>query len=170
MKTWACLLKFTVLQLISLAFFLQMHICAHANVFESSGLDPEIIELFIDVNKTIPAQTAADAVYTIIEERILCFEENFSYRDRVNTCMNEYRNSLLKTARQYISGRPETGRFLKHVSNCPIMHNLCKGQSEVYDFESNELCMRFERQCVDLMFDRHWRGSPIYENIEVGIE
>ncbi len=127
-----------------------------------------IDELYNKVNATLPSFRAKKEFETIILDRIDCFESNVSYRDRINICLHEYRGDITDVAREFIAGRPQLGLFIENVSLCPIMYNLCQGQKDLQEFETNNLCIRFERQCIDYMLDEYWRGLPMYNEIETG--
>ncbi len=154
--------------LIFLAFFCVFPFAVHAETVYSE-LDQDILELFTEVNETKASFTAILENTTVIEKRIQCFADNFSYQRRANVCLNEYRHNLVDVAREFVEGRPEVGIFLKNVAYCPVMYNLCQGQNEMHNVSSQELCIQFERQCIDLMLDKYWRGVPLYDNIELRV-
>ncbi len=154
--------------LIFLAFFCIFPFSVQAKTVYSE-IDQDILTLFTEVNETKASFTAVLENTTVIKERIQCFADNFSYQRRANFCLNEYRNDLVTVAREFVEGRPEVGIFLKNVAYCPVMYNLCQGQTEMRKIDSQNLCIQFERQCIDLMLDKYWRGTPLYDNIELRV-
>lgn len=129
----------------------------------------DINALFLDVSNTAPSGVSVDQNTAIIRQRIDCFAQNFSYTQRFKICMNTYQKSVVATARVNIEGRPEIGLFIKNVAYCPIMYNLCIGQIDSQKGNS-DTCVKFERQCIDLMLDRYWRGAPLYNNMQLRID
>lgn len=126
-----------------------------------------IEELFNAVNAVHPSEVSREEHNEIITRRISCFASNFSHLERLKTCVADYLESIVATARVNVNGRPAIGLFLKNVSLCPIMYNICAGQMDVKGLESLNTCVTFERQCIDYTLDTFWRGIPIYETLQL---
>ncbi len=135
-----------------------------------SDADKDIFKLFSEVNETEASFTAVDEITQLIKTRLQCFEDNFSYEKRVTLCITDYRDNIIAVARQLIKARPDVGTFLKNLDYCPIMHNLCQGQSKMRKIQDPNLCITFERKCIDLMLDKYWRGFPLYNNVELRMD
>ncbi|MCD7983006.1 MAG: hypothetical protein LUG19_01965 [Desulfovibrio sp.] len=127
-------------------------------------------ELFREVNATPPSNVSVEENSAIIRERVACFARNFSYVKRAKICMDTYQRDIVATARANVSGRPEIGPFVKNIEYCPVMYNLCEGQVDAQHRTSPGFCIRFERQCIDYMLDKFWRGVPLYDNLQLRIE
>ena len=129
----------------------------------------EVNELFNAVNATVPSNVSVEENRAIIRQRIACFAQNFSYTKRAKLCMQQYQQDIVAAARSNVSGRPEIGLFIKNMTNCPIMYNLCAGQVD-REHKTLDICVDFERQCIDRMLDTYWRGVPLYDNMQLRIE
>ncbi|WP_417292445.1 hypothetical protein [Desulfovibrio porci] len=130
----------------------------------------DMSELFREVNATPPSNVSVEENSAIIRERVACFARNFSYVKRAKICMDTYQRDIVATARANVSGRPEIGPFVKNIEYCPVMYNLCEGQVDAQHRTSPGFCIRFERQCIDYMLDKFWRGVPLYDNLQLRIE
>lgn len=115
-------------------------------------------QLYQKVNTTLASVVSAREHEAIIRERLECYAENSDYTKRIGLCNNLYAKSIVKQARESLTSRPEMGLFVKNISLCPVMHNMCIGKTN----NDNERCVVFERQCIDYMLDSYWRGASLY--------
>ena len=156
----------------SLLFLTMLLFITGSSAATAAPTDPDQLDvngLFCAVNATPPSTISVDENTAIIKRRVECFSQNFSYVRRVKLCMDDYQRDIVATARNNVSGRPEIGLFIKDVAHCPIMYNLCAGQADMKKKDLSR-CIQFERQCIDLMLDRYWRGVPLYDNMQLRIE
>jgi len=112
-------------------------------------------KLYEAVLKVDASSTSKDAFEKIIQERLQCYEENWFYADRVEMCRSTYMTDLVQEARKTIKSMPDMGNFLVKVRNCPIVYSICKGERE----GDSKGCVQVERQCIDYVLDRYWRGT-----------
>ena len=115
-------------------------------------------ELYNNVRDTMPSEVNAVENTQTIQNRLKCYEENHDYGQRIQICNNKYVKSLVRHARKGIHSRPSLGEFVLNVDMCPILYNICMGQTE----DDKERCILFERQCIDYTLDMFWRGSAQY--------
>ncbi len=115
-------------------------------------------ELYNNVRDTMPSEVNAAENTQTIQNRLKCYEENHDYGQRIQICNNKYVKSLVRHARKGIHSRPNLGEFVLNVDMCPILYNICMGQTE----DDKERCILFERQCIDYTLDMFWRGSAQY--------
>ena len=115
-------------------------------------------ELYNNVRDTMPSEVNAVENTQTIQNRLKCYEENHDYGQRIQICNNKYVKSLVRHARKGIHSRPNLGEFVLNVDMCPILYNICMGQTE----DDKERCILFERQCIDYTLDMFWRGSAQY--------
>ena len=115
-------------------------------------------ELYNNVRDTMPSEVNAAENMQTIQNRLKCYEENHDYGQRIQICNNKYVKSLVRHARKGIHSRPSLGEFVLNVDMCPILYNICMGQTE----DDKERCILFERQCIDYTLDMFWRGSAQY--------
>lgn len=115
-------------------------------------------ELYARVNKTLPSVVNARENEKIIRDRLECYAEDNDYARRIRICNNLYAKALVKQARETLTSRPDMGLFVSNIIMCPIMQNMCVGQTG----NNMERCVTFERQCVDYMLDSYWRGAAQY--------
>ncbi len=115
-------------------------------------------ELYNNVRDTMPSEVNAVENTQTIQNRLKCYEENHDYGQRIQICNNKYVKSLVRHARKGIHSRPNLGEFVLNVDMCPILYNICMGQTE----DDKERCSLFERQCIDYTLDMFWRGSAQY--------
>ncbi|MCH5144543.1 hypothetical protein [Desulfovibrio sp. UIB00] len=115
-------------------------------------------ELYNNVRDTMPSEVNAVENTQAIQNRLKCYEENHDYGQRIQICNNKYVKSLVRLARKGIHSRPNLGEFVLNVDMCPILYNICMGQTE----DDKERCILFERQCIDYTLDMFWRGSAQY--------
>lgn len=115
-------------------------------------------ELYNNVRDTMPSEVNAVENTQTIQNRLKCYEENHDYGQRIQICNNKYVKSLVRLARKGIHSRPNLGEFVLNVDMCPILYNICMGQTE----DDKERCILFERQCIDYTLDMFWRGSAQY--------
>ena len=115
-------------------------------------------ELYNNVRDTMPSEVNAAENTQTIQNRLKCYEENHDYGQRIQICNNKYVKSLVRHARKGIHSRPSLGEFVLNVDMCPILYNICMGQTE----DDKERCILFERQCIDYTLDMFWRGSAQY--------
>ncbi len=115
-------------------------------------------DLFNHVNTTRPSVVNARENTDIIRTRLECYAEHDDYTPRIRVCNNAYVKALLHVARTTIKSRPSLGPFVQNIGLCPVMYNLCVGQTE----NDRERCMLFERQCIDYTLDSYWRGAAQY--------
>ena len=106
----------------------------------------------------MPSEVNAAENTQTIQNRLKCYEENHDYGQRIQICNNKYVKSLVRHARKGIHSRPSLGEFVLNVDMCPILYNICMGQTE----DDKERCILFERQCIDYTLDMFWRGSAQY--------
>lgn len=114
--------------------------------------------LYNNVRDTLPSEVNAAENTQAIQDRLKCYEENHDYGQRIQICNNKYVKKLVQHARKGIQSRPNLGEFVLNVDMCPILYNLCMGQTE----DDKERCILFERQCIDYTLDMFWRGSAQY--------
>ena len=115
-------------------------------------------QLYNNVRDTMPSEVNAVENTQTIQNRLKCYEENHDYGQRIQICNNKYVKSLVRLARKGIHSRPNLGEFVLNVDMCPILYNICMGQTE----DDKERCILFERQCIDYTLDMFWRGSAQY--------
>lgn len=115
-------------------------------------------ELYERVRNTMPSGVNAEGNAAAILERLKCYEENHGYTQRIQICNNAYVKQIVGLAREAIHSRPNIGEFVLNVDKCPIVYNLCMGQTE----QDRERCVLFERRCIDYTLDVFWRGSAQY--------
>jgi hypothetical protein len=115
-------------------------------------------DLYERVLGTLPSGVNAAGNAAAIRDRLKCYEENHSYTQRIQVCNNAYVKRIVGLARETIHSRPNIGEFVLNVDKCPILYNLCMGQTE----QDRERCVLFERQCIDYTLDVFWRGSAQY--------
>lgn len=115
-------------------------------------------ELYERVNNTRPSVVSAKVHEEIIRERLECYARNNDYARRIRECNNLYAKSIVKQARTVLTSRPDMGLFVKNINLCPVVHNMCIGQTE----NDVEKCIVFERQCIDYTLDTFWRGASRY--------
>ena len=115
-------------------------------------------ELYNNVRDTLPSEVNAAENTLTIQNRLRCYEENHDYGQRIQICNNKYVKSIVHHARKAVHSRPNLGEFVLNVDLCPILYNICMGQTE----DDKERCIRFERQCIDYTLDIFWRGSAQY--------
>lgn len=115
-------------------------------------------ELYERVRNTLPSGVNAAGNAEAIRERLQCYEENHDYTQRIQVCNNAYVKKIVALAREAIHSRPNIGEFVLNVDKCPIVYNLCMGQTD----QDRDRCVLFERQCIDYTLDVFWRGSAQY--------
>ena len=115
-------------------------------------------ELYNNVRDTLPSEINAEQNTQAIQNRLKCYEENHDYGQRIQICNNKYVKSLVHHARKAIRARPNLGEFVINIDFCPILYNICMGQTD----DDKERCILFERQCIDYTLDMFWRGSAQY--------
>ena len=115
-------------------------------------------ELYNNVRDTLPSEINAEQNTQAIQNRLKCYEENHDYGQRIQICNNKYVKSLVHHARKAIHTRPNLGEFVTNIDFCPILYNICMGQTD----DDKERCILFERQCIDYTLDMFWRGSAQY--------
>lgn len=115
-------------------------------------------KLYDKVNNTLPSVVSAKENESIIRDRLECYAENSDYMPRIRLCNNNYAKALVKQARSVLTSRPDIGVFVKNINLCPIMYNMCVGQTG----NKREQCIIFERQCIDYTLDSFWRGAAQY--------
>lgn len=115
-------------------------------------------ELYRKVSETIPSVVNARGNEEAIRSRLKCYEDYHEYSQRIHICNNAYTKKIVRLARESVRSRPSLGEFAAHVGMCPILHNLCMGQTE----NDKERCIQFERQCIDYTLDVFWRGAAQY--------
>ena len=114
--------------------------------------------LYNMVRNTLPSEVNAEENTEAITSRLKCYEENHAFAQRIQICNNRYIKRIVYLARKGIRSRPDLGEFVLNVDMCPILYNLCMGQTE----NDKDRCILFERQCIDYTLDRFWRGSAQY--------
>lgn len=115
-------------------------------------------ELYGKVNNTLPSVVSANENEAIIRDRLQCYAENNDYTRRIRMCNNFYAKALVNQARDTLTSRPDIGLFVANINLCPVMYNMCVGQTA----NNKEKCITFERQCVDYTLDTFWRGAALY--------
>ena len=127
------------------------------------SLDPKtniemVRELYDEVNNTLPSVVSSQKHTAIIRKRLECYEKNYDYTKRIRTCNNAYVKALVEQARKDIQSHPDMGNFVKNVNICPVMYSMCVGQTG----NNVDRCIVFEKQCIDHMLDKFWRGGASY--------
>lgn len=112
-------------------------------------------DLYTKVNNTRTSVVNAQVNTNLIRERLECYAEYANYSERIQICNNDYLKGLVQAARNKIKSRPSLGRFVLNVGICPVMYNICMGQTG----NDEERCVDFERQCIDYTLDTYWRGA-----------
>jgi len=115
-------------------------------------------DLYDRVRNTLPSEVNATENTEAIRNRLKCYEEKHEYLGRIQICNNAYVKRIVDLARRSVHSRPSIGEFVLNVDMCPIVYNLCMGQTE----RNRERCILFERQCIDYTLDVFWRGSAQY--------
>ena len=115
-------------------------------------------DLYNNVRDTLPSEVNAEENTLTIQNRLRCYEENHDYGQRIQICNNKYVKGIVHHARNAVHSRPNLGEFVLNVDLCPILYNICMGQTE----DDKERCILFERQCIDYTLDMFWRGSAQY--------
>ena len=115
-------------------------------------------ELYENVRNTLPSEVNAQQNTQAIRNRLACYEENHEYGKRIQICNNKYAKNIIQAARKAIHSRPSLGEFALNINMCPILYNICMGNTE----GNKERCILFERQCIDYTLDIFWRGSAQY--------
>lgn len=110
------------------------------------------------VSRTLPSVVNAKENEQAIRERLSCYEGYHDYTQRIKICNNTYIKEVVRLARQSIHSRPSLGEFVLNVGICPVLFNLCTGQTN----NDRERCILFERQCIDYTLDVYWRGAAQY--------
>lgn len=137
-----------------------------AVVFRASGyhlLKPEtniemVRSLYEEVNKTLPSVVSSKEHISIIHKRLECYEKNDDYTKRIRVCNNAYVKALVEQARKDIQSKPDMGNFVEKINICPVMYSMCIGQTH----NNVERCIVFEKQCIDHILDKFWRGEASY--------
>lgn len=114
--------------------------------------------LYEEVNKTLPSVVSSKEHVAIIHDRLECYKTNYDYTKRIRTCNNAYVKDLVEQARKDIQSHPDMGNFVKKINICPVMYSMCVGQTG----NDVERCVVFEKQCIDHMLDKFWRGGESY--------
>jgi len=135
-------------------------------VFRATGyhlLKPEsniemVRALYREVNNTLPSVVSADEHALIIRKRLECYAENDDYTRRIRVCNNAYVKALVEQARKDINSRPDMGNFVQYINVCPVMYSMCVGKTA----NNVDRCVVFEKQCIDHILDKFWRGSVSY--------
>ena len=115
-------------------------------------------DLYNNVRDTLPSEVNAVENTQTIQYRLKCYEENHDYGQRIQICNNKYVKRIVHYARKAVHSRPNLGEFVLNVNLCPILYNICMGQTE----DDKDRCILFERQCIDYTLDMFWRGSAQY--------
>ena len=115
-------------------------------------------DLYNNVRDTLPSEVNAVENTQAIQHRLKCYEEIHDYGQRIQICNNKYVKRIVHNARKAVHSRPNLGEFVLNVDLCPILYNICMGQTE----DDKERCILFERQCIDYTLDMFWRGSAQY--------
>ncbi|MFV0349546.1 MAG: hypothetical protein ACK5JO_13265 [Halodesulfovibrio sp.] len=115
-------------------------------------------ERYRKVSQTLPSVVNAKENEEAIRERLNCYEGYHEYSQRIKICNNAYIKKIVRVARQSVHSRPSLGEFVLNVGICPVLYNLCMGQTE----NDREECILFERQCIDYTLDVYWRGAAQY--------
>jgi len=115
-------------------------------------------DLYGKVRDTLPAEVNAQENTRAITDRLQCYAQIHDYGQRIQICNNRYVKRIVQLARKNIHSRPDLGEFVLNVGMCPILYNLCMGQTE----NDKKRCILFERQCIDYTLDTFWRGSAQY--------
>lgn len=114
--------------------------------------------LYGKVSQTLPSVINAEENEDIIRDRLACYEQYHEYAQRIRICNNAYIKRIVSGTRKAVKSRPSLGSFVLNVGLCPIVYNVCVGQTE----NDKERCIRFERQCIDYTLDTFWRGAAQY--------
>jgi len=143
-----------------LAAALCLWLSASASAADLSGRSNirVVRDLYDRVFNTLPSEVNAMENTEAIRDRLKCYEEKHEYLGRIQVCNNAYVKRIVALARASIRSRPNIGEFVLNVDMCPIVYNLCMGQTH----QDKERCILFERQCIDYTLDVFWRGSAQY--------
>jgi len=133
------------------------HTAAARDLTGASNLQT-VRDLYGKVRDTLPSEINAAENTRAITDRLQCYAENHDYGQRIQICDNRYVKRIVHLARKTIHSRPDLGEFVLNVGMCPILYNLCMGQTE----NDKNRCILFERQCIDYTLDMYWRGSAQY--------
>jgi hypothetical protein len=124
-----------------------------------------VADLYNKVRETLPSEINAEDNTNAIRDRLECYGQNHGYWQRIRVCNNAYVKHIVEVARSTIHSRPDIGEFVLNVSMCPILFNLCMGQTD----QDRERCILFEHQCIDYTLDTYWRGSVQYIQQDTGL-
>ncbi|MBF0352101.1 MAG: hypothetical protein HQM11_13800 [SAR324 cluster bacterium] len=108
----------------------------------------------IHANETITVSEILEQTRTIIKEREQCFTSHGDLNTRLRDCRKQYMRNILLTA-QKGKGKPQLGKFLICLRECPIELALCRGDLEL-ELHS-EPCVKVETECVKkCLIDYYW--------------
>ncbi len=91
------------------------------------------------------AEEVLAEVESIVEERASCFLSHGDLTNRLRLCRKTYMRNILITAKKGY-GKPQLGRFLLCLRECPMELALCKGDLELELRHTS--CDDVERLCV----------------------
>ena len=93
-------------------------------------------------------------VKTIVTERKACFLRPGSASERVKVCRKDYMKDIVAAAKKGY-GKPQMGRFLLCIRECPIEVAMCRGDIELG--LRKDSCDGFENQCVkQCLIEFYW--------------
>lgn len=144
--------------LLAILFLAYPPAAAQARDITPAGNIDTVRELYNKVRETLPSEVNAQENTEAIRSRLQCYEEKIEYSQRIQICNNAYAKTIVSLARKEIHSRPSLGEFVINVGMCPILFNICMGQTG----HDKERCILFERQCIDYTLDIFWRGSARY--------
>jgi len=131
-----------------------------AEIFDVSR--PALRDLFLETTEVHPSGLGPELL-AVVEERIDCYASSPLKRLQ-GQCQAGYLQGLVKLGRRQVRSAPDLGTFTASVDLCPATFSLCMGQTADRtvrpESTSRRLCSALEARCLDLRFDRHWRGAP----------
>lgn len=131
-----------------------------AAVFDVSR--PALRDLFLETTEVHPSGLSP-GLMEVVEARLDCYASSPIKRLQ-GQCQAGYLRGLVELGRRRVRSAPDLGAFAASVDLCPATFSLCMGQAADRtlrpESSSRRLCSALEARCLDLRFDRHWRGAP----------
>jgi len=116
-----------------------------------------VLEKYEAVSKT--QLTANSFRYrNIIEYRADCFQTDGSLSKDHLPCMEIYILTLLRMSEKDRTAVPNKSGFIRCVRDCPIMFNMCRGNTR-----DDGQCVVFEERCIEYCLDKEWRGPHLIQ-------
>lgn len=131
-----------------------------AAVFDASRA---VLEAFYQEVERVHASTLTPELTAVVEERLDCYAAS-PLKRLEGRCQARYLQGLVSVGRRRVRSSPDLGVFAASVDICPASFSLCMGRladRQVRpESETRQMCAALEARCLDLSFDRHWRGAP----------